>query len=370
MAGNSTITLQMITDDALSMGDLAPALATGGYSTQPAISIANDVLNAMLLGGPGGEPLNWKWNRYFVPSFVTISLQQDYFVPGNSRLGWVESAFVVDINNSSNPKPKRAVEVHRDLMATDSQTGYPGKLCWIPNDQCLTGTWGAAPLGPTAGNPSGSFGGGTHINGIQNPGPNVVYTNPIGVTGMVVNATTCITDPNGNLWALTQYGTCGVSQPAWPSNPSYPTFVSPNTAATTQTDGTVVWTAVDPKGQGFRLNPIPPFTGLTWLVQVIGQLRPTMFISLQNTLEPIPDDYAKYFKSGFFAQCYRRNPDAKVRARFGDEWSMFLRELDMSVRQGQRETDDFGFYPSTNVMDTGWAVNPINPAMPYGPWSG
>lgn len=368
--GNSTIQLQQIVDDAMSLGDVAPALATGGFSDQPALSIANDVLTAMLLGGPNGEPMNWKWNRFYPSSFVTISLQQDYFVPGLSKLGWLESAFCVDINNAQLPKPKRAVEVHKDLLPTNIQTGYPGKICWIPNDQAMTGTWGAHPLGPTAANSSGEQTGGTVLAGTQNPGPNVVYTNPVGTTNQPRNAVTIITDPNSNLWVLTQYGTCGATEPVWPTNPSYPTFTSPTTVATTVTDGTVVWTAIDPKGQGFRLNPIPPITGITWLIQPIGQVRPIRFTSLSQTLEPIPDDFEKYFKMGFFAQCYRRHPDAKVRQRFNDEWTLFLRDLDMAVRQGNREMDDFGFYPASNVMDTGWAFNPINPALPFGPWQG
>ena len=47
-----------------------------------------------------------------------------------------------------------------------------------------------------------------------------------------------------------------------------------------------------------------------------------------------------------------------------------MKSLDESVQQGSREQDDFGFVPSYNVMDTGWAFNPVNPAMPYGPWAG
>ena len=365
---NSTISLQSLVDDASSMGDIAPALATGGFSVQPALTIANDVLNAMLLGGPDGQPMNWKWNRFFPRPFPTISLQQDYFVPGVSNLSWIESAFALDINNTSNPKPKRAVEVHKDLMPTDEQTGYPGKVCWIPNDQCLTGTWGAVPLGPTATNPAGGSGVSTSLTGSQNPGPNVIYTNPVGITTQPTNPITIITDPNGHFWVVTTYGTCGSTQPVWPTTPAYPTFQSPSTVATTVTDGSVVWTAIDPSGQGFRLSPLPPITGTTWLIQCIGQKRPIRFTSLAQTLDPIPDDYEKYFKMGFFAQCYRRHPDAKVRQRFGEEWQLFLRDLDMAVRQGNREMDDFGFYPGVSIMDSGWAINPINPAMPYGPW--
>lgn len=367
--GNSSISLQEIVDDAASLGDVSPALATGGFSDAPALSIANDVISAMLLGGPKGEPFNWKWNRFNVKSFPTISLQQDYFVPGVVNLGWLEKAWASNINQVSIPKQKSQLEVKKDLDVTFMQTGYPGKICWLPNDQLQTGTWGAHPLGPTAANPSGETGvAGSNPTGLQNPGPNVVYTNPIGTVQTPLNATTCITDPNGNLWVLTTFGTCGSTQPTWPASPAYPTFKDPTIVATTVTDGTCVWTAVNPKGQGFRLNPIPPQTGVVWLIQPVAQMRPPRFTTLGQLLEPVPDDYVTYFKQGFFAECYRRNPDPKVRAKYAQERQLWLEALDKAVRQSDREADDYGFVPGSSIMETGWGINPINPANPFGPW--
>jgi hypothetical protein len=368
---NSTIQLQDVMDDAATLGDVAPALATGGFSGTVALSIANDVMTAMLLGGPTGQPFNWKWNRFNVTPFPTISYQQDYFVPGVVNIGWIEYAWASNINQTSVPKQKQDLEVKRDLEVTYEQTGYPGKICWIPNDQCQTGTWGAAPLGPTAGNPSGQVGSiGMNLTGLQNPGPGVIYTNPVGTVTQPINPTTCITDPNGNLWVLTTYGVCGNVQPTWPTTPVYPTQTNPTLVATTVADGTCVWTAVNPKGQGFRLNPIPPQTGVVWMIQVVAQMRVPKFALLSQTLEPIPDDYASYFKQGFFAQCYRRNPDPRVRARFADEWKIWLDALDKAIKQGQREMDDMGFYPGCQIMDSGWsAANCQRADLPYGPWN-
>lgn len=370
ITGNSTYSLQNIVDDAMSNADIAPALPTGGWADSVAISIANDVMNAMLLGGPDGQPLNWKWNRFNLPSFTTISWQQDYFIPGLVNLGWLESAWASDINNTSIPKFKQPLEVHRDLLVTSIQTGYPGKISWMPARLANTGTWGAVPLGPTSTSPQGQLVAGSNIYGLQNPGPNVIYTNPIGQVSQPINATTVITDPNGNLWALTQYGTCGSTQPVWPVSPVYPTSVNPTTVATTVTDGTVVWTAINPNGQALRLYPIPPQTGVVWLIEGVAQAKCPIFTSLTQSLDPIPDDYVIYFKQGFFAQCYRRSPDPKVRAKFADEWKLFLQALDKAVRQGQREMDDFGFVPGSQIMDTGYGYNPVNPANPYGVWGG
>lgn len=353
MAGNSNYILQQIVDDAQSLGDTAPALATGGFSDKPALSIADDVMTAMLLGGPAGQPFNWKWNRFNVMSFPTISWQQDYFIPGLWNLGWLEYCWAVDINSTATPKRKIDIEIHRDLEVTDAQTGFPAKICWIPCNQAQTGVWGQTQL--------------QNVSGLSNPGPGVVYTNPVGAVNQPTNPTNIITDPNGNLWLLTTYGTCGSVQPTWPTNPLYPTQATPEQVATTVNDGTCVWTAINPNGQAMRLNPIPPQTGTVWQIHPVGQKRVPRFISLGQSLDPIPDDYVSYFKQGFFAQCYRRSPDAKVRAKFKDEWTMWLDALDKAVKQGSREMDDIGFYPGGGVMDTGWSYQP-NPAMPYGPY--
>ena len=53
---NSNVKLQEVVDDAASLGDTAPALATGGVSDGPALPMATDVMSAMINGGPGGVP--------------------------------------------------------------------------------------------------------------------------------------------------------------------------------------------------------------------------------------------------------------------------------------------------------------------------
>ena len=368
---NSSITLQEVIDDASSLGDVAPALATGGYAALPALSIANDVMQALINGGPAGQPYNWKWNRFNVTPFVTISYQQDYFVPGVISLGWMESCWATYINQTAIPKQKQQIEVKKDLDVTYDQTGYPGKICWLPNSMLTAGTWGAQPLGPTVPNPSGGVDQtGLNQTGQQNPGPNVVYTSPLGVLQTPINATTAIADPNGNLWCLTTYGTCGATEPSWPTTPVYPTVQAPTTVATTVTDGTVVWTAINPSGQGFRLNPIPPQTGVTWQIQPVAQRKAPRFKSYGQTLEPLPDDFEWAFKQGFFAECYRRNPDPKIRAKYTQENQIWMTALDKAVRQSDREDDDFGFYPGSSIMETGIGVNPVNPAYPFGVWNG
>ncbi len=370
--GNSTIRLQEIVDDASTFGDLAPTLATGGLSQQPALSIANDVMQAIINGGPNGQPYNWKWNRYNLPILYTNSLQQDYFIPNLVNIGWLESAWAVNINQTSVPKQKLPMEVDKDLLVTYQQGTYEAKIAWMPNSMLTVGTWGQVPLGPTVNNPMGdTTDSGPGLTGQQNPGPNVVYTNPVGTLITPYNATTAIADPYGNLWCLTTYGTCGATEPVWPSNPTYPTLRNPNILPTTVVDGTCVWTAINPKGQGIRISPIPPQSGVVWAIQIVGQMVAPRFYSTQQYINPIPDAFEWAFKNFFFAECFRRSPDPKVRAKYPQERAIAMDALDKAVKQSDRELDDFGFYVSDpSVMDTGWGLNPVTPALPWGPWTG
>lgn len=355
--GNSSKQIRELVDDARTFGDIAPVLPTGGFSNQPALSIVNDTMTSMLMGSPDGEPFNWKWNRFLISPFFINSWQQDYFIPGLVGLGWLEGCTAVYQNTTTFPKNIRQVEVRRDIQETSAQAGNLAKVQWLQVNTMMCGVWGQSQV--------------ASLTGLPNPGPGVVYTNPAGLTTMPPNPITCITDAFGNFWVVTTYGTCGATNPfATNLAPTFPTQSSPATAATTVTDGSVVWTAINPTGQGIRINPQPAQTGPLWQILPVGQMRIPQFTSLSQYLDPVPDDFYAYFKQGFFAQCYRRSPDPKVRARFTEELKVWFKSLDNAVKQGSRELDDWGFVPASNIMDTGLAFNPVNPACPYGPWAG
>jgi hypothetical protein len=352
---NSSYSVQDVVDDARSNADLAPALPVGGYSDAPALSIANDTMQDMIQGGQDGQPFNFKWNRLLETPFFTNSWQQDYFIPNLYNLGWVESCTAVCFSSTGYPKPTFPVEVKRDLQIKFSQSTNTAKMCWMQNDTMLTGTWGQATALSTT--------------GLTNPGPSVVYTNPSNLPSMPINPTTSVKDAFGNLWTLTTYGTCGLTNPFITNlNPIYPSMKSTTTVATTVNDGTCVWTAVNPKGQGFRLSPIPGQTGPVYQINPVGQSMVPMLKTLQDSLDPIPDNFYKFFKQGFFTGCIRRSPDPKVRARFDSEYQLWMKALHNSVMLGANQEDDWGFVPGMQVMETGYGVNAVTPSQPFGPW--
>lgn len=356
--GNSNYTLQNLVDIARALGDVAPTLPVGGEYETVALSAINDAMTAMLAGSHKGSPFNFKFNRFLLPPFFINSFQQDY-ASNVVNLGWLESGGAYQTSSTQVPKPYRVVEVKRDVLITNAQTTNLAKVQWAPNKTLQYAVWGL-PANQS-------------INGLAGPGPGVVYTNPLGALSTPANPCTQVTDAFGNFWVLTQYGTCGNTNPFLTNqNPNevWPTLANPTQTPITVVDGSVVWTGVNPDGQGFRVNPMPTQTGPVWQIQLVGQNRIPQFTTLGQYLDPVPDDFFKYLKRGFITYLYEFSMDPKIRAKFKDSYEIWMSELDAAVRQGGREEDDWGFVPSSNVMDTGWAFNPVNPAMPYGPWAG
>lgn len=360
MGGNSSIQLQAVVDFTKTMPELNPVLSTGGFSDQPARSIANQVM-IDLLSQPAGV---WKWNRFKIPPIYTNSWQQDYALPTTNAISWFENGVIVDINSTSQPKTKYPFESNRDLAETDVQYGQPGQFCWFPNDQLIYGTWG---------------GGNTGEGTLSNPGPLSVYGPILGNVSQSANPFTQVKDPNGNLWTLqptTAYPnnlnasvTLGAVQPSWPTNPTYPTFQSPNVVQTVANggiiqDGTAYWQAVNPKGQGIRINPIPSQTGRVWQLRMFAQMRPVAFLGLTQTLEPIPDDFYTYFQNGFVAYCYMHSKDSKIAAKFQVMYKLWIESLTQALRSIDRERDNAGIYPGEAIMQQGYQ-NYIGPANPY-----
>jgi hypothetical protein len=334
--GNSTKSVQSIIDFANTIGDLTPVLTgTGGFSREPALTIANDVMTELI-----AERFNWKWNQKQFPAFVTNSWQQDYPQINTTDVGWLEKAFRTDINNTSMPKPTFPIETVRDLDPTSQQFGWPGQICWLYNRQLEHAKW---------------------------PGADKTYTDPLGATTTPANPYTNILDANGNILIVTTYGITGTVAPAAPKGAA---------AGVTVEDGTVVWTVCNPDGMGIRIFPKPPQAGNVWLVRTLYQMKPpsippagtpTTKAFLASLIDPIPDEYAKYYRDGFIAFCHKHSPDPKVKARFPQMYTLWEQQVFAAAKAGDKEQENRGFFPDRGIMSGGDGVLPIGPAWPFSP---
>jgi len=218
-------------------------------------------------------------------------------------------------------------------------------VCWLYNQELYYGTWGAANTGnATRGN---------------NPQPQQTI-NPVLSSGnpMPTNPILQIQDANGNFLVLTTFGTTGNSAP----------FAAPSaTPGTTITDGSCVWTVVDPLGAGFRIWPVPSQSGVVWQFNLRGQAKPPApIISLDTLLTPIPDEYFHNFREGCIAMSYAYSAEEKVRAMHEDALKNWTDKLLNARMQGDREPEECSFVASGGVVARPGGQMPITPGNPWG----
>jgi hypothetical protein len=330
--GNSTIRLQRIFDQVSAVGDLNPLFNnTGGFAAEPGLTIANDVMSELI-----STRFPWKWNRMKIPPFPLTSYQQDYAMPMNT-LGWLENGTRIDVNNSTYPPPTWPIYAVRDLSLSSVQAGFPYQCCWLYNEDMQQGVW---------------------------PGPQKVYTQPIGATTAPANPPTNINDAQGDILILTVYGTTGDTPPQRPAFvPSLPGDKQPENWPIGQTviDGTCQWLIVDPRAQGIRVYPMPPECTQVWLLRLFGQRKAPQFVSMQQYCDPIPDDEIKWFRDGCVAYAHRYSTNPAVKARYPQMKMEWLAAMDAQARQNDREDEARGFFPDKGVMSPSYLTDP-------GPW--
>jgi hypothetical protein len=271
---------------------------------------------------------------------------------GLTNLAWLERGTAFDINNSAIPKPFTRIECGRQLPQETAQytggagLGDPGFICnWFPNRTLYYGTWGQGNVGgPSLGN---------------NPVAGSVYTTPLGNNSQPFNPITQIIDANGNFLLLTTYGTEGSGAPLAAVNAVPGTTVSGSGATT-------VWTVLDPNGWGFRFRPVPTQTGTQWEWNLTAQMRPMRFVSLSQTLAPLPDEFETFFRDGMIAQLYRRSPEKNIYAKFNTEWQLWLKALnDLRVKE-DRELEENKFIPTRTIFGASRSRNNFQgAAWPY-----
>lgn len=352
LSGNQsrTITAQQLANQLKSQPEFYNLLGgAAGYSTEPFLSCLNEIISRIL-----DESMPWKWNREQIPPFLTVSLQQDYCTQ-ISDIGWLENAWIVDINNSTSnsngaPKPIRPMETVRDMTQTSIQS-VPFQICYIPNTQAFMGIW----------QPLAAYGCGygvaalpkSPIQQFKDANGNILYIDStnlgLNIESPGYTGTTII--PPG----FYPYGVSGSTQPAAPPNATPGTLVQ---------DGTVVWTVASPDAYCMRVHPLPALNGLCWYIAVQYQKMPDLLTSLSSPINQIPGFMHFLLRSGVRAALTRENNLAKGQLMYAD-WE---EQLMKSLRGADRQAEDFTLNPVQTILGgNGFPYGGIGAAQPYGP---
>jgi hypothetical protein len=325
--GNSTVTLQFVDDIAKGKGIAVPTAQPSGYGTDLAIKNGNDVMADIV-----AERFNWKWNRAIAAPFYTNSFQQDYPQIGLTNVGWLEIADRVDINNTSFPKPGTQITARKDLPRAFFATFPINQVCWKYNFELSFGTW---------------------------PGAGQVF-HPLVAAQTLQNPIMSMIDANGNRLIVTGFGTTGSVAPVLAAN-------SPE--GTTVTDGSVTWTVVAAMSQGFRVFPLPGAAGPVWQVTPYYQVLLQKLTALGSLINPLPDDYSRFFQTGYEIYCKRGSPNPTDRAEGEKEYPLWLKAMLDAAKQGDRELNAYGMIPASSPVEEiyGWQGlrNPQDPGQPY-----
>lgn len=309
---SSTWNAQRLIDYARVFPWTTPSMGESGYAEEPAVSFLDDIVKKIM-----AKANPWKWNMFQVPIFYTQPYQQDYPTSiSQNAMGWLMNATMIDINNSTQQPPVQPpLNCVANILPT-STCGVPSKMCWLPNSMAITGQWPGA--GMPFFNPLVSQGGGPS-------------NNPL----------TAITDPNGNIHVVTQYGVTG-SGPTWPGAGAQ--------AGTVTQDGDPVtgvkWTVQDPNGVTLRLDYLATFNSNVWQFKATYQQKPPNINSLSQMIDPIPDDLSYLVKQGFLAYCYKQVDNAK----FQVEFAQFMADIQTAMGASDRETQEFGFSPAEPIQ--------------------
>jgi hypothetical protein len=339
---NPIPTLQAIANSFRNVPDLNPLMGQSGWTQEPTLSIANDVMQQIF-----AQDMDWKFNRRNASPILTVGLQQDY-ITNIVDMGWIEKSTLLDINNTSFPKPEFPMEAVRDLPRAFRQY-RPFQVCWMYNNQATLGVWQA----------------------------NTLYGSSYGVMSMPNSPIQQFRDSNGNLLFIDS-SVLNLSPVSAGSNGPFPAFgaaypygtsgsVAPfapqfSPAGTKVADGSVIWTVADPNGITFRLNVMPARNSVAYLVNPVYQMAPPIFTSLQQTIAPIPPAYTYLFRNGFMAEGLEQAGSKKA----GMARQKWIEAMAIALRADDREQNQTTLYPSDSLSSGGGFGGSIGPAWPFG----
>lgn len=281
---SSTVTIQQVVNFAATQAELVPLSGVGGFSNEPALSLANDTIASILHATP------WKFNRVEMGPLVTTPFKQDYDFAG--AVAWTEtggvaiglasgnaiteSSFTVTVN-TLNSQPHNFTVGQTVYMTGNTVAAYNSTFSSTPSASGWSGGWTITAVPTTT---SFQF---THASsGLSNSGAAGITNFGWLESGTFVDVRD--TSPSQGVYYLKAVRTL---QPT--SSTSLPGKVCVLSASST---GVLK----------IRFIGVP---GQPWMVTLVYQAAAPLKTALSDTWSPFPDEYAYAYRQMFLAHAYR-----------------------------------------------------------------
>lgn len=330
----ATKKLQQTVNLASQSADLLPLAGVGGYTNEPALTLCNDTLQEALC-----QPNAYKWNRAFMPPFMTSLNKQDYIVTGAVAFLLGSQSFGVGIalktaNTpgivlSSNVVTVNCVEPHNLTSAAIGQTVYMlGNV-----DSQFNSTF-------TNNGTIAQYSGGWVITSVPSTTSftfalvaSDTTSGAPGITDFGWLETASITELNNTSPVPNTYQVKAVSY----LTPSRAAFAIPGKVCVLvdNGDGTLK----------VRFREMPGST--VWTANLVYQKKAPLKTALTDTWSPIPDEYGYLYTQGFLSRAYRFINSPRSEA----EDMKFQRAIQKAMTQGDEEATDQSVVPESSLLD-------------------
>lgn len=292
-----TLTVQNVLNFAATHTELVPLAGVGGYTNEPALSLANDVLSELLMGGSllaGKElgPFPWRCNRAWTNLFVTSYGKNDYLWAGASAFtiagsltgaaidlksnnGITVAAGVVTVNTL---EPHNFVVGDVVYMTGNTDAPYNSTFTAGPQNSQWSNGWTITAVTSK----SFSFAAGV--------GQTIASGAP-GITNMGwIETFTFVQMTDVSFPQFIRYGLAVRTLPPFSRVGSFP-----DRLALLQDLGTGVIK--------LRVQPLPGNTPLG--ITIVYQAQAPVLTALSANWGPFPDEYSAMIRQAFLARCYR-----------------------------------------------------------------
>lgn len=338
---NSTVTVQSVVNFARAHTDLMPLTGVGGFSNEPALSIANDTMNMLLARG-----LPWKFNRAEMPVFVTVPNKQDYLVSGSCAFTTTGGGVGIALK-TANGVTQSGSTVTVNLLESCLNVFNVGDTVYLTN---LTTTALNAVYTPGQGS--------TGVGSQWSNGFTIATIAASGLSFTFTYAPAISTDGAPGITDFSWLESCTMIQTA--SNATVPSTWYVQAVRTLEPNSFVYIpnrvSVVSDNGAGvlkFRFTPRPSAQPLT--ISPIYQKKPILLTDLSGTWAPFPDNLAHCVRQMFLAMCYRYASSPKEPEEFQKAMAL---AADTSGADDREDSEEF-ITPDASIMGGfgyGWGI--------------